>query len=170
MRNYLGELKAQGLTYKQIAAETGISRKRVSEIARGIETVKSATDTYATIRNVSRRLGYQKLRETLSAKEAEQYRRIVLSERTYTHKTIREVKHTHIEKDMIQLKILAEFRNTRTKKLKEEKGFSSGYERSQFNQSEATGEAIREAQSRLGGSNWELQRIIDLEYITYQIG
>jgi hypothetical protein len=97
---------------------------------------------------------------------------------------------------MYQLKMLAEFENSKTKETRIIECFSLGHkridtpeikeylsdineyfdnlsevDRSEYDDSqELIDEAIRDGQSKLGGSNWELKRVIDIETITYNIG
>lgn len=197
MRNYIHELHENGLNYKQLSQQTGINAKRISKISRGLIKVKSNTREYQIIRNANRRNAYNKLVESgLSPEAANKYRRIGLSEQTYTHRSQRQVAHTKINATMHQLKLLAEFQNIKTKETRIIECFSLGHkhinaadikeylsnlddyfdeisevDRSEYdNEQEMIDEAIRDGQSKLGGSNWELKRIIDIETITYNIG
>jgi len=170
MRNYVQELHELGKTYSELAQETGLSRKTLSLLARGIKQVKSDSETYNIIRNASRRIAYQKIRESgVSATAAGKYRRIALSPETYQHFSTRHVKHTRLEVTMRQLKMLAEFENKKQKQTAIIECFSYGHKRIRDQQT-LIDEAIRDGQSKLGGSNWQLKRIIDLEIIKYQIG
>ncbi len=197
MRNYIRELHENGLSYKQISNETGISTKRLSSFARGLKKLSSKQPEYSIIRNVNRCTAYKKLTESgLSPEAANKYRRIGLSEQTYSHRSIRQVSHTKINATMNQLKLLAEFENIKTKETRIIECFSLGHkhidtpeikeylsdiddyfeqiseiDRSEYDDSqEMIDEAIRDGQSKLGGSNWELKRVIDIETITYNIG
>jgi len=198
LRNYLKELHDAGLSYNQIAQQTGIERHRVSAIAKGVKTLKSASKEYSTVRNVSRRTAYAKIRESgLSPVEANKYRRIGLSDKTYIHNSARDVAHTKINKQMYQLKMLAEFENLKSHESKIIECFSKAHAKinkkslinminniaDYFTEIEETedgeeyssettliNEAVRDGQSKLGGSNWQLKRIIDIETIEYNIG
>src|SRR3972149_786714 len=197
MRNYVAELHSAGLPFTEIAKQTGISAKKLSQFARG-KPLKSVSKDYQILRNASRRNAYKIIRESgLTPGEAEKYRRIGLSEKTYHHFTQRVVAHTKLNKTMYQLKMLAEFYNPKTKENRIITCFSmahseinidsftdflnTGIEQILDDMSEADaaeydsnqeliGEAIRDGQSKLGGSNWELKRIIDVEVIIYKIG
>ena len=190
MRNYVGELHAAGLPFTEIQKQTGINVKKLSRIARDIQSLKASSKDYKILRNTSRRTAYTQLRESgVSAKMANKYRRIGLSQRTYFHETTRNVSHTNINKIMYQLKMLAEFINQKTKERKfpEPDGVCFSLAHAQIDETELSGdadsfnandeidnelinEAIRDGQAKLGGSNWELLRIVDIEVITYKIG
>lgn len=197
MRNYIQELKQSGLSYKAIAAETGINARKVSAIARGQAKIKSSSNDYSAIRNLSRRQAYKLLRESdFTPEAAHQYQRIGLSEKTYYHKRIREVtkgdKVTSLQGEMQQLKILGEFKRGDVVKQKDGVSFARRHispddvaeisienlEDDMNNiesiedypeSSKMLQEAINSARAKLGSSGWELIRLIDIEVITYRI-
>ncbi len=197
MRNYTNELRQAGKSIKQISELTGINKTKISKLSTGEKVLKSGSKEYQIIRNTSRKVAYKKLRDSgLSAKAADKYRRIGISERTYIHKSKRNVKHTEINKKMFQLKMLAEYQNIKTKEKRIIESFSNAYSdididgiydyannldsyyddtadiiREDYSSAqEMIAEAVAQAQSKLGGSNWELLRIIDVETIEYNIG
>lgn len=202
MRNYVNELHNAGLTFTDIAKQTGISSKKLSQLSRGIKPLKSTSNDYQILRNASRRNAYKLIRESgVTAKDANKLRRIGLSEKTYHHLSIRNVSHTKINKTMYQLKMFAWFINRKTKEIKAPppNGYCFSAAHSKINikdferflndgidtiidemaeadvseydsNQELLNEAIRDGQSKLGGSNWELKSIVDIEVITYKIG
>lgn len=191
-RNYIAELKTQGISLREIERQTGINRKRLSEYNSGKKALKSSTEAYEKLRNLNRKTAYDALRKQgMDADQADKYRRIVSSPKTYHHQTHRAVTHTRINKTMYQLKMLAEYGEEKTKEKRIIESFSMAHaskpdireisddfinemgetDVSEYDDNqEMVNEAIRDAQSKLGGSNWYLIRIIDIEVITYQIG
>lgn len=169
MRNYFKELHEAGLSYQAIAKKSGVGVKKVSAVARGVAKLKSGTPQYAAARNVSRRFAYERLRASgLTAQQADKYRRIALSERTYAHESTREVAHTYINKTMLQAKVFAEFENTKTHEIKFIDCFSQAYSSDKFDYDKAVKEAVENI--TIEGSNWKLKRIIDIEIIEFKIG
>ncbi len=196
MRDYVNELRNTGLTIKQIAKETGISTKKISALSHGLRKLKSGTRDYENIRNLSRRTGYKLMRESgFTSEAASRKRRLVTSEKTYKHSSTKKVKHTKLQGTMQQLKITGEFKNLKTKEKRIVDGVSKARRRIKPEDvaevsienleddkenietfedypesSKMLQEAIQMAQGKLGGSNWQLIRIIDIEVITYIIG
>lgn len=199
MRNYVKEIHDAGLTYKELSNRTGISSKKLSRIARGIDKLSSKSSQYNVIRNENRRFAYEILRKSgIAPESANKYRRIGISSESYTHKRKRTVKHIKIQKTMFQIKILGLFRNMKTGEEKRAEGVSHAREKINTksfidfiydndiqetleelaetipqeydDNQELIQEAINSARGHLGGTNWELIRIIDIEEIEYVIG
>lgn len=194
-RNYIKELHDSGMSIKKIAQQTGISQKKVSALSHGIGKLSSKTREYENVRNLSRRTAYQEARKSgLTPDAAHKYERIGLSENTYHHHSTKQVHHTKLQGQMQQLKILGEFQNLKTKEKRIVEGVSKArkhispddiaeisieqLEDDKENietfedypeSSKMLQEAIQAAQGKLGGSNWQLIRIIDIETITYNI-
>lgn len=191
-RNYISELKSQGLSLREIERQTGINHRRLSEYVTGKKPLKSSSKAYETLRNINRKTSYNQLRQQgMATREADKYRRIVSSPKTYQHKSTRSVKHTRIDKTMYQLKMLAEYSEAKSheKRIIESFSFAHASKPDTWDISsdfidemgeldvqdydtnmQMVNEAIRDAQSRLGGSNWMLERIIDIEVVSYVIG
>jgi len=167
MRNFIGELKTKGYTYKALSRQSGVSARKLSELARGVRTVSRAD--YLQAYNLNRKLAYREARHAGLAPEAAREVRPKIydtARRTMERETTRIVKHKQ-ETTRYQLRILGEFFNSRTNELKFSQGFSRAY--LEYNEKEQLEEAIAEAQSRLGGSNWSLRRLIEKEIIEYQL-
>jgi len=171
MRKYIAEIKTKGLSFKQIAKETGITENLIRDIASGKVKLKSggAGSNYEKIRNANRRIGYRKAREAgLTPERANEARRTIFNpeKQTTERASIREVKHK-AETTRFQTRILGEFKHDKRKEIKISEGFSHAY--LEYNKIEQTDEAIKEAQSKLGSSGWQLIRLIEHEVIEYKI-
>ena len=168
MRNYVAELKSRGLTYKQLAKETGVNIKTLQGIKTGRISLKSTQPIYEQIRNANRRIGYSQARQAgLNPARANISRRTILDPEKLTQelKSLREVKHK-AESTRYQMRILGDFYNAKQKKTKLQEGFSHAYIEVY---TDMLHEAISEAQSKLGGSGWVLTRLIEKEIIEYKI-
>jgi len=169
MRNYVAELKQLGYSLKDISGEVGMSAAQLSRIKTGKIKLQSGTKEYETIRNVSRRLSYREARKAgLTSSRASGERRTLISpeRRTKESESVREVKSKQ-ETTRYQMRILALFWNFKTKESQFSQGFSHAYLTIDIDMMQE--EAVSEAQSRLGGSNWKLQRIAEREIMEYRL-
>ncbi|MBU1148373.1 MAG: hypothetical protein KKD11_08500 [Candidatus Omnitrophica bacterium] len=168
MRNYIAELKSLGFSTKELVEQTGFSASKLSRLKSGSQKLHSGTADYEIIRNTSRRLAYKISRKTESVEAASASRRALpnpVAEAIET-RSVRVIKARQ-DTTRFQLKILAKFRNEKTKETRFQNGFSFAY--LVIDKDIMTGEAVREAQSKLGGSNWLLQRIISRQIIEYKL-
>jgi len=170
MRNYIGELKKLGYSLKELAGESGLSQAQLSRIKTGKIPLKSGTELYEKIRNTSRRLSYREARKAgLSSERATVERRILINPERETRELttrIREVKSKQ-NTTRFQMRILGLFSNYKTKETKVQEGYSHAY--LTIDKKTMVEEAVAEAQSRLGGSNWNLQRIIEQQITEYKL-
>ena len=174
MRNYLAELKNLGYSLKSISHDTGISSASLSRIKSGIKPLRSTMPEYEVIRNAVRRASYQAAREAgLTPRRATAERRALSridiqpeTVKELYRNTIKEVKHKK-DTTRYQLRLLGRFYNWKTKETKTSQGYSQAY--SNIDIKLMHGEAVAEAQSHLGGSNWKLQRVIEQEMMEYRI-
>lgn len=169
MRNYIEELKVRGYSYEVLAKETGVSVSKLRSIKTGRTSLHSTSPLYERIRNANRRIGYREARRAgLAPDKATGARRTLFApdlETHFTKKTRRvQFKETTTR---FQVRILGDFYNLKLKKSAISEGFSWAYPR--LNKKRMTGEAIAEAQSRLGGTDWILQRLIELEVMEYKL-
>ena len=167
MRNYIGELKQRGYSFSRLSKETGVSSKELSAYSKGIKPLKSASDAYEMIRNANRRLAYQEARQAGLAPERANIRRRVmfdpeLEEIESTSKRIVKAKQ---ETTRYQLRILGEFYNPKTKDTRIQDGYSRAY--LEIDDAVMEAEAVNDARNKLGGTNWELKRIIEREMMQY---
>jgi len=167
MRNYIGELKARGYTLKQLATETGVPSKRLSAAARGISPFRSGSKLYEAVRNANRRLGYREARAAgMTSERASASRRTIFDPELKpieitTEKLVKAKQKT----TRYQVRLLGEFYNPKEKKTKIQEGFSRAY--LQIDNEKMDEEAVNDARLKLGGTNWELRRVIEREIIEY---
>ena len=176
MRNYIEELKGSGLTYKELARETGIAVKTLQGLKSGRIKLQGggAGSMYENIRNANRRLGYKKARQAgMSPERASSARRTILNPKRVTdvRRSTREVKHLQ-DTTRFQTRILGEFYHAKRKETRIQEGFSHAYltpkDHVEHHASQ-TEEAIADAIIKLGGTGWELVRLIEHEVIKYKI-
>ncbi len=167
MRNYIGELKARGYTLKQLASETGVSSKRLSAAARGISPLRSGTLNYEAVRNANRRLGYREARASGSSSErASALRRTIFDpELEPISSTSSRLVKSKQETTRFQVRLKGDFYNPKEKTTKIETGYSRAY--LEIDNEKMDEEAINDARLKLGGTNWELRRVIEREIIEY---
>jgi len=156
-RNYIKELHELGLTYKQIAKETGYSKDMISSIAIGRRRLpKSDTKGYERIRNACRRATYAEARER--GKEsiiATKARRLRPEFVTKGIDKVWQPKKSTYPYNTYQLSLLGTFRNDKTQEIKEDIPCYSALHKvidmpRMIDECEAFG------QSQLGGSNWKM--------------
>ena len=170
VRNYLSELRNAGYTIRDLAKEIGISQKRVSAISRGtVSLPKSDTSLYENIRNANRRLAYQKMRrEGATPSMAGAFRRthtdpaVPVQER----EIVRIIEHKQ-ETTRWQLKLVADYYNIKTD---ERRNYIESYSFAHTDKDikRDLEEAINEARSRLGDSNWQLTKKHEQSYMEYR--
>ena len=163
MRNFVGELKQQGYSFRNLAVQSGLSARRVSALARGAKPTRAE---YLKTYNVNRRIGYTKARQAGFKSEVAREKRVsILSEEVRELKSIRRVKSpTHVTH--FQLRILAEFKNRKTKKLIIREGYSFAHP--DINEKEMMNEAINDVRGNLESSDWDMTRLIEHEVMEYQ--
>ena len=171
-RQYLRELKDLGYSSADIARETGLSQSKLSRISRGARPLLSTSPEYEPLRNAVRRLSYRELiKGGLSPEDASARRRVITdpSRPAPVIRGSRTVHHPHSKTatSRFQLRILGKFYNPKIKVTAFKQGFSFAYQDVDYEVMEP--EAVREAQSRLGSSNWILQQILEREIITYTL-
>lgn len=207
-RNYIGELRDQGLSYRKISEETGINSKKLSAYSTGKKALKSSSKEYEVIRNANRRIAYNKIRREgvtfskktgkvlpMSSREASMRRRTFTSPKThYIQNPPRQVAHPKIQKNMYQLRLLAEYEHDKTHEVKliESYSYAHASKPDTFNMGSDEFisdmgelnvakydddqtmffEAINEARSKCGSDfySWNLKRILEIEVISYHIG
>lgn len=139
-RDYISELRLQGLSLRQIEKQTGIDHRRLSEYSTGKKALKSSSKAYEKIRNFNRKHAYETIKkegitynnkthelEKISPQEASKLRRRFYNpEIKLTHR-VREVAHTKIHKNMHQLRIYAELQHDKTHEVKLVEGLSDGH-------------------------------------------
>jgi transcriptional regulator with XRE-family HTH domain len=159
-RNYIKELHELGLTYKQIAKETGYSRDMVASISIGRRRIpKSSTKRYEAIRNAVRRATYAEARKRgLPSKAARKLRRELPEEIKKTSGKVWEVKETITGVKEYQLTIVGDFYSEKQKEYAYDiKCYSAAHTEVDFptmiSECEANGQA------QLGGSDWKLVKI-----------
>ena len=163
MRNYLAELKGRGYSFARLASETGVSSRQLSAFKSGKTKLTSSLPAYEKIRNANRRLAYGEARSAgLSPERANISRRTMFDPRlkAIIRKSTRVVK-AKAPTTRYQLRILGEFHNTKTKATRLQNGFSHAYIR--IDNAVMEEEAVNDARFKLGGTNWELRRIIERE-------
>lgn len=164
--NYFNELKSIGLSYSEIAKQTGINRHKISEYARGVRELKTGTDYFKGY-NLTRKTAYKLARTGgYTRAEARKKRTTLLKQEKQPEYIIRNVK-AMTQTTRFQLRILGLFRNRKTKTTQTVTGWSNAHV--VVDNKTMLQEAIREAQSKLGGSNWELIRILDIEITEYHL-
>ena len=164
MRNFVGELKQQGYSFRNLAAQSGLSARRVSALARGAKPTRAE---YLKTYNINRKIGYQKAREAGFKSEVAREKRVkILGDEVREFRSTRKVKSaTHATH--WQLRILAEFRHRDTKKLRISEGYSFAHPK--IAEKIMMAEAINEALARLGSTHWDLVRMIEKEYMKYKL-
>ena len=169
MRNYIGELKGLGYTLKALSKETGISQAELSRFKTGVKKLSSGSKDYETIRNTTRRLGYQEARAAgLTSERALATRRTITDpEKLISDMASKRIVKHKAETTRFQMRILGKFHNYKTGDTAIKQGFSHAY--TTINKKEMEAEAVAEAQSKLGGSNWKLQKILEREIIEYEL-
>jgi len=167
MRDYIGELKKLGYNLKAISSETGLSQAKLSRIKSGKAKLSSTMPEYEVIRNVSRRLSYHEARKAgLSSEKASASRRTLMSPEAETRESdSQRIVKSKQDTTRFQMRILGEFYNYKIHETKLSQGFSHAY--LEIDKKLMTEEAIAEAQSKLGGSNWKLKRLIETELVEY---
>lgn len=165
MRDYVEELKSIGYTAKAIAKQSGLS---INQIGQGF---KSGTPEYAAIRNTNRRLARQYARESgMSSKQADFYRRKILNpDLTETVKNVTRKVKARYSQGVNQYFIFGEFRNAKTKEKRFAYGFTKTYKSKRKNKNKLITEAVQNARGKLGGTNWELIRIIEQGWQVYEL-
>lgn len=167
-RNYVKELYARGYSRADIARETGISERKVSQISSGKLKIKSDSAEYAAIRNTNRRLAYREaVKAGANSKKATELRRTYVdpSAKTRTRPTERFVKHVESQ-NLWQFHLEAEFQNRKTKEIRYGEGFSEAHEKKNY--SRDFGQAKRYAIAQFdSGSNWEIKKLITAHYVQY---
>ncbi|MAF42978.1 MAG: hypothetical protein CMI54_02240 [Parcubacteria group bacterium] len=169
MRNYIKELTRAGHTARELSGETGLSASALSRYKTGAKVLKSGTKAYETIRNANRRIGYREARKAgLSSERASARRRVIFDPdiEAADFKSTRVIGHKE-DTTRFQMRLIGEFYNYKTKKTRIQQGFS--HARLTIDKKVFQSEAIADAQAKLGGSNWQLQRIIETEIIEYRL-
>ena len=167
MRNYIGELRQRGYTLKKLAAETGIDTKRLSAAAKGDAPFRSGTKLYELVRNANRRLAYREARAAgVTSERARTRRRTLLSPELepIASTSVRLVKAKQ-KTTRFQVRLLGEFYNPKLKQTKIQEGYSRAYLK--IDNDKMDEEAVNDARLKLGGTNWELRRVIEREIIEY---
>jgi len=170
MRDYITELKQYGLSLREIARETGIDHRRLSEISRGVKKITSKSPAYDKLRNLSRKIGYRIGKDAgLSSREASDVRRTI-AKPTRRADTEQDVKNTRIGGNMVQYYVKALLQHTKTKRLAKAEGGSLGYPTAKapplhilYNQ------ALNSCRQKLKETNWKLIHVIDHGYKTYNL-
>lgn len=164
MRNYIGELRDAGLTWAQIARETGKSTRQLRRLATGEAHLKAGTKDYESIRNVSRRVSYKLTKESFGSERARKYRREALSERVRQRKSVKEVKYKEPSTHW-QIRIVGLFRRRNITRIAE--GFSPADVK--INRETMIDQAINDARFKLGSTGWELVRLLEVEEMQYRL-
>lgn len=169
MRNYIAEIKSKGYTYKQISRATGVDKADLQDFRTGRVKLSSTSADYERIRNANRRLAYKQVRRAgLSSKQATRLRRTMFDpELKATETETTRIVRAKQETTRYQLRILGDFYNAKTKQSKISEGYSHAY--LEIDDVMMTEEAIAEAQSKLGGTNWKLTRILEHELMEYKL-
>lgn len=164
MRNFVAEIIGQGLSYRDVAKQSGLSLAKVKAIGKGAKPTRAE---YLKTYNVNRRIGYTKARQAGFKSEVAREKRVqILSEESRNWSSTRKVKSpTHATH--YQLRILGEFRNRRTKELRITEGYSFAHPTRAYKI--MVKEALNEAQARLGSSGWDLVRLIESEMMKYKL-
>lgn len=153
-RDYIAELKNQGLSLRAIERETGISHQRLSDYATSKKPLKSSSAQYEKLRNLNRKTSYNKLRKEgvirtpdnqvkpMTPEMAKRYRRTLSSPETYTSQSTKKVQHTKINADTMQLKMLAEYQHEVTHEKRLVESFSKAHKNARLDPSEITEDYI----------------------------
>ena len=169
-RNYVSELQSKGYSLRRLAKETGISKSTLHRISQKVMP-PSSTASYEKIRNANRRLAYQELREAGVKPEASrQYRRQFTAPPEVQKVRFRSSKRyvkAKFDTTRYQLRLVADYEETKTGQVAYAvESYSMAHLEVVIE--EMIEEAINEARRHLGGTNWELIRIIEqgiMEYI-----
>lgn len=185
MRNYLLEIRAAGMSRKAIAEQLGISQYKAKQIEQGIHKIKSGSDLYSKVRNLSRRVDYSNARaEGLSSAEASAERRNIIragDPRIRTEK--KHVPNSKASQNFWQYYVYGKWQDEKTGEIKRQEGFSNVWydkidptdpeQAEEYSPSQSTltpfEQAINNARAKLRGSNWILIKILRQKWIEYKL-
>ena len=171
-RDWIGELR-QHLYVKEIAKRTGISQRKLREFYTGKRELHSRLPEYEKLRNLNRQVAYEQLREHgATAQQARKHRRTLFDPHREEPKT-ETVRTVNIERfpegeERYQLRILGLYRHRLTKERAVAEGFSWAYR--QKDEALQEDEAIRHGQAKLGSTRWEIEILLEKEWIVFRGG
>ena len=173
MTDWIYEL-THHLYMREIAEKTGISQRKLREFYTGKRTLTSDLPEYEKLRNLNRRIAYQKLREAgATPRQARKHRRTLFDpyreeKESISTKLVNPERLPPDEQEKYQMRILGLYRHRKSNERKVAEGFSWAY--SQKNESLQEEEAIRHGQAKLGSTEWEIEIILEKEWIIFKGG
>lgn len=161
MRDYVSELASLGMNAEGISRNSGVSVSAMKHL-------KANTPEYESIRNLVRRESRRKLRASgMSPGEASRLRRTLTDPNAKPRKhNVSKVVESKSDQTLDQYYIFGMFtlRDKSSRQVIETRygyGFTEKVRKGEYTTRQLISMAVRQAKSKLGGTNWKLKKLIE---------